>query len=913
MSTTDAAGFGADAQESAQRSPIVSFALANPGAAASPAGAVTQIIGCPFKKGDLPNGEWPRFLVGTMPVRATILDALATRWSDGSLKFVPVMLSVPQSIAAGQTIGVAVYPGRHLPAYSRRGPADIPAGLRVEVDGLDNLSGTWAANLSAGTVVKSVTYGNGPGGWVGKVRVNFAQNGADHGQFVCDFYLAALANPDGSLKGLRVLGKLKLPYCDVTAGGGATDRQNFVSFSRMQVLCGTGTLVRDCFGSDAAGWNFGPSRAFAFAWQAGNVFAAQSGYSTKNGGDCGYLVRLATTGTLPAPLKTGTPYFTASVTASTIGFSTNSKGAATGLAKVSATDAGSGTHSATPYPCLAYFGALFTAGPNGMWDFVQGRGSDSADTSLRAQIDPKYWVATGLLPSIDTAIADVVSQPAAVYRPNSAEPLTRDLEETGDRPDIGPLTNWAVTHFLTQAQSDEQCVRVTALALAQLSIGIENSATLTLPCVNNGSDGAGTGYAGMPAPNPLFTWSPGAVPSIGFTDKTNPNVLIAGFQEQVFSHMPQPFYYAYLFTGEPQHLDALLENAVNAICGRMSAIGACAITADAFSFGTNACRNYTVGANPTRYGVCAGEQSIRTNAWGFATLVTAAAICPDIHPACASYKAYFCDMVGDNVAFYNDLLGALETANPYAFANGLGFVSPSALPVTEDWNLGYIGYAWCLAVSAAERSDALAPLNHLISHFGHVYETWGGWHLGAYQSIVKASNAQGAPLIASDAGYAHDGYGLSWSAGASGQFTGAQKTNGVLSDGDAWFFIDTIPSDPQACPAGFAKYTPYYAVNLSGNVFGLADSPGGAALPTTDANANADAFCMGIANPSTGYVAANSNAGYGTLVLGMLNNAAAVGASVAPGLQADMTARFNAAALSFGSYPKWGMAASLDQ
>ncbi len=316
-------------------SPITNITLENTSSGQLAAGTVTQLIGCPFKKGDVAKGCWPQFqLTDGTNVPSTILNKLATTWNDGSLKFVPVMLSIPNAVGGGSKITINILPGGQLPPPSPRKLSDLHQGIspRVEVDGLDNLNGTWTMRLEHGihSRTKTMCYGNGSAGAVWKVRANARQAGADHGQLVCDFYVASLANPDGSLKGLRILGKVKLPYYDTT------QPMNWISFSRFQLcLDKLGTVVRDCFGN-----NFGASRAYNFTWAQGSTFDASHGYSTKNYGDYGYCTRLTTTGTLPTGLSTNTSYFTGSPTSTTIGFATCATVPSQDL--VSATDDGSG-------------------------------------------------------------------------------------------------------------------------------------------------------------------------------------------------------------------------------------------------------------------------------------------------------------------------------------------------------------------------------------------------------------------------------------------------------------------------------------------------------------------------------------------------------------------------------------------
>ena len=117
------------------------------------AGSVTQIVGCPFRKGDLAIGDWPQFqLTDGTPVPCTLLSRQATTWSDGSLKFIPAMLQIPVAVAGHKTLSVNVLSGGWLPQPSPRSLSDFTQGIspQVQVDGLDNLSGTWVMELAGG-------------------------------------------------------------------------------------------------------------------------------------------------------------------------------------------------------------------------------------------------------------------------------------------------------------------------------------------------------------------------------------------------------------------------------------------------------------------------------------------------------------------------------------------------------------------------------------------------------------------------------------------------------------------------------------------------------------------------------------------------------------------------------------------
>lgn len=889
---------------------LTSITLVNTSTNATNPNSVTQLIGCPFRKGDISKGTWPQFQLndGTA-VPCTILERLAVSWSDGSLKFVPVMLSIPESVAGNGSMTVNILSGGQMPAPSPRKLSDFHHGIdpQVQVDGLDNLDGTWAMDLSQAIKArtKTVAYGNGAAGAVWKVRANAQQNGTSHGQLVCDFYIASLANPDGSLKGLRILGKLKLPYYDTSA------TMNWISFSRFQLcLNAQGTLIRDCFGT-----NFGSVRAYTFSWASGSTFNADSGYSIDNYGDKAYCTRLSTTGALPTGLSTDTSYFTGGVTATTIGFATCATSPDSYL--VSATDAGSGTQTATPYPYLAYFGSLFTAGPTGMWDFVQGSGSDSADTPLRFQMNQSYWLATELLPPYDLTIV-ATNNSSTSYWPNCSEPVTRYLETTGDRDDLGILPAWYVRHFLTQAAVDEQVVRVVSLIGGHgFSIGLESSATLTYPCANNGSDNNGASYKGMPAPNTSFTWAPGAVQTVGFTDTTNPMVLLAGFSAQDTSHLAQFNYYPYLFTGEPWHLDMLLEHANNAVYQRWRVNGVADISETIYELSVNTngggCRNLQIGSNPWRYGITIGcnGNSIRGDAWASGLLAAAAGIGPDRNPDCPSYKKYFSDM---NTSTWNAAVDIIQALPPFARKLGLWFV-PYGYPVytAEQWQMAYLGAAVAMAAKVTENTRALVALHALTNYFDYLVERFSGWAAGAYLTVIRTGNQSGSPLVTNDSRIAFVGPTINWSAG--GQFVVSSYFNYTPQDGDSVIFADSFSGNGFVTPAGFSKYKPYYMVNLSGDTFGLSSKRNGQAQSLTDSYSGSAQFYIVSTNPPpTGSMCEIGDpASYNSEILGMLNYAVADGIAVGSGTISDLAYRNQQAGTNYSADPKWGMTSTFTQ
>lgn len=907
---------------------LTTITLINSGGSTQAAGKVTQVMGCPFKQGDIPSGQWPKFqtTIGATSVKCTILNNLATYWPDGSLKYVPVVLMLPSSIASSGTLSIDVLAGGSLPSASARGTSDFSNGItpQIQATGLDNLSGVWTADLTQGISanIKIVTYGNGDCGWFGKVRTNFRQSGADHGQLVCDFYLASLANNDGSLKGMRALGKVKLPYYN-----GTSPNKNWMSFSTFAFYSDNGvTVVRDCMAT-----NFGAARAKTFTAAGGVAITSTHGYATTNGGDYGYALRLTTTGTLPSGFSSSTTYFSNIVNSTTMQFCSNSQNPSGHT--VSSGSAGTGTHTWTPYPYLCYFGALFTASPTGTQDWMQGAGSDAADSTLRYQINKRYWVSTKMLPPYDIT-TNPTSNSSYTYWPNCSGPVTRFLEQSGERDDLGVMPAWYARHFLTQAAVDEQIVRITSLVGGHFSVGVESSATLSFPCANNGSNGAGLAYSGMPTPLPTFRWLPSvtSVFGAGNSDTTNASVLIAGFFEQDTTHMPMFNYYPYLFTGDPWHLDMLLEHAHSGLIARLGTTGTANISSTNFQTGTagSGVRNITFGAS-TIYGALIGcyTASQRADSWAICLMGAAAGIIPASMPGNTSYSTYFPDIIKATgqaqVAIINTLNSGGAT---YAYNNGL-WSTPYQVnwPIIDQW-MGQGAYGaggQSLAYALTQDSNLGTALQNSCAWIDHVVSAFGGWHVGCEETLVKTANAEGSPLATSDATIGFHGPNINWSSGTN-LFTNFgvgnnNSTNYVATNNDRIIFMDPVTGDlPAPTPAGFSKYTAYYVVNASGsspgagNTFKLSATQGGSPITLTDTYSGAGVYYVWwSAAPSTGSINAMATSGYNTIICGGQSYAYALGKGPLLTTLNDLVSRNTAFGISYTSDPKWNMITTFSQ
>lgn len=197
---------------------LTTITLANTSATEQSAGFVSPMFGLPLKQGDVPAGQYPAFFLSDdTPVPATIHSV--TSWPDGSMKWCGVFLRVPTTVAGSGTLAITVKNGGSAPGSSARALSDFTAAnLSVELTGITNLSGVWASTLNdAITNGTAVQIADGPAGAIWRVLGDFKQSGSAHGQLVCWHYVAALQNASGGLLGVRYLGRVAQPWCDVTS------------------------------------------------------------------------------------------------------------------------------------------------------------------------------------------------------------------------------------------------------------------------------------------------------------------------------------------------------------------------------------------------------------------------------------------------------------------------------------------------------------------------------------------------------------------------------------------------------------------------------------------------------------------------------------------------------------------------
>jgi hypothetical protein len=842
----------------------------NTSASAIGADYIPPMIGHPFKKSNVPSGQYPKFaLADGTNVPYTMFGK--TTWADGSLKFASFLLRVPAALAGSASVALTVTSTATAPATtSARTLADLSSGsldLNVTVAGLDNLSGTWVSSLNQGITDADdiLVYGDGACGKVWRVRQQFMQSGANHGQLECYWYIAALQNAAGGLYGIRYLGRVTQPWFDID-----TPAKTYRAFSSLLIKNGAAT-VRDAWAGHS------DAKSFTYAGSGNSLACTAHGFESQT------LVRAAGT-TLPTGLTAGTSYFiNAEETPNAVRIQATTEFYG-GSPAVALSGTASGDFTLTGYPHLTHFGSLWTCGASARWDYVQAGGTVASDATVRVQHDSAYWQTSGLVPAYEAVTP--TAQTAFSYFPMTMGPVQRATGGTGERDDIGILPAWYVRHLLSQRAIDEQVVRVAGLAQGHAAIAVYSNATKTIKPLNAGT------YAGMPAASATFRWDGTTGNTNGFTSPTG-NSINTGLGTLSFDHQPALAAYALMVTGEPQYMDLMIEFA------NLSVMIGYGIASVATAQLLSAERNVVVGAN-TYSGAVSMNFQPRASAWATRDIAYAAALVPDSAPQCATYKAYFNDLNNGNFAAmkdYTDNVAPLEWRT-------LGLMQFNGQPVISPWMVGYYVQSMAQNVRMTENANALYMLNHAAKWFTSVYTSQGAWHTTAYRAVVRSA-ASGGNYVTSMAGVAHFGTNPSptWTTGTNVFTIAAQVDGWTLANGDILMWDD----QETTTPAGLTACVPYFVVGKSGNNFQLSLTAGGAAVAVSTSGSGL-AYVHLAATPASGVIGNRLDPdGYISNMRGALKLAQSAGATVSTALIAEYGTR-GANAIDYATNQKYNFA-----
>ena len=935
---------------------VTTIVLHNFGSSTQSAPFVTPMFGMMFHKGDIPNGcigRAPQFIIQGQTTPLGFSESVQPHcWNDGSLKAAAFMLLDTTAVGAGtssaQTINV--FSGGSAPATSSRSPNDFnPASvgggncdINNQVVGLDNLSGSWEADLWNGYEMNGADYKymDGMAGAVWRIRASYRQSGAAHGQLEDWYYAASLQDPRGRYYGMRWLGRTTMPYYNNNSSPHALQFASFASYKDYD----RSTQLADL-------WS-GHGNAIGFDWSGTgncqNNLCLTTGSGSMNW-EYGNLIRVTTTGgaTPPTGLFTGTSYFVDNGPASPYQMQKfllfqNSAIAGSGVA-ITGYCSLSFRCFATSYPYVTAFGSLFDAGggigvPAGMpyWNYRQCGGSGpSSDATIQIFENNIYARKSMLIPpyAFTNFINGITLSPTDTssygYFPMTAGPVERYLETTGERKDIGPFTGWASTYFFNVGKpfdndglTDERVIRIVGLAPANWPINLRDYSTKSLPCLNNGENNASSPYPGMPACMYYrFRWDATTSDS-GFTNSNcghctlpeNSNVWLAGYSIWNSSHAPDFEMPAFLVTGEPQYMDMIEELGDWALYQRAS--GGTSPSAAVVNSTTEQLAPCTGGCSESKnfyvngmyyYGATLnGHNELRVDAWAHRFVAEAAMI---NDPENSSYHRYFQDV---EAAYSGAALGFLDmfsTVNPYVARYGIWNEGESPLVA---WTLDYMIGATAQGYAYAENSNDLIFLDKLVLMPEHIDAIAGQAYSAPYSIMVRpAPNAVTTQYLANDTGLAYASFNISWKANST---TFSCYQNACLGGwhgytpnaGDTILFCANSACGTVA-PSGLTLEAYYIMFNPKGYTFNLGLMGANctqavqtaciAVTPGNSASAQAaffyssripanESITSGVGGDGTGYVAiAYGNLEYACAVEMVVNGSTAVTSQILSDLQ----------------------------
>lgn len=424
----------------------------------------------------------------------------------------------------------------------------------------------------------------------------------------------------------------------------------------------------------------------------------------------------------------------------------------TGGFSYSFTDYGSGT--ITPVPGLWSFNRIMFANQDAEYNFFQGTGSLSADTTLRAQINQAYWSAVKFVAPFDLTLngstfGGVISDTTYSYNwnPYCIQYFNQDQSGVGNHTDIGMYPNIAAVEFYNQSKISLKSVRIVGLSAALQIFDFKDATTDTIVRLDNPSNPS---YTGLPASSVAATvnWQ-GLGSGGGFTPPPEGSGSI-GFNTSISEHEPNYSWWAYLRTGELQYLHFITE----------IANGQLLVTGNEFRNPTPA----SSGVTPASYGVQMFYGEFRAMGWAGRDQQQAAFIYPwnPTAPTALDYDGtqtgkYLNDIadVSANFPMNQFNSGAAVYGSQNSYIQSAYFWIPALLNysgsgLTTYQNNGYVSFEVAIAMTgmihAYLRGNTLAGdwLALMINRWNYIGTHYAGSSTGG---SVGAGNPNGYTYI----------------------------------------------------------------------------------------------------------------------------------------------------------------------
>ncbi len=555
-------------------------------------------------------------------------------------------------------------------------------------------------------------------------------------------------------------------------------------------------------------------------------------------------------------------------------------------------------HTTTETPgsniLIPHFGSIVTCGATAQWDYIQGGGTAAADCTVRVVPDFEYFSKSQMLVpyAYGTSVTDLAS---VDYYGHGRGSMVRATGDTGERPEIGVMPSWVASYALNGSAVNERQVRVNAMVTTGWPVGARLSSTLMPPPVTSPS----ASYTGLGTNQP--TWRMG---SVGYPTLTGNDSL--WLETENGHHRAGATYPAYLFTGEPQYLDLLVEQAANFIATMPPGNGTTWTTTDPV---TSARSGAFDNRDPIIDGVTYHgaalmfrEDLLRFQAWMLRDVAQASAILPDTCPSGTEIKKYLREVAESNWAAFV----AYRNALPADYRdNGIFGLKPSYISLERTWTVGYLSNSFAHQYGITKHANAFTCAQHSANFWSKI-EADPELDMAAAASYdLYVFNAAGQRINRVDELFFVPQYCVITyaSAGNTITFSGGNDNFGFVNG-------DSIRGD-SAFVSGITTGQKLYFINKSGKSAQLSATPGGS--PLTIINGAFYGPGLRIANfaPTLTYEDDLSPQSYLANVTGAIRHLNAIGCTGLTAAVADMDARVVSGAVDYSGVPKNAMASTL--
>ena len=541
----------------------------------------------------------------------------------------------------------------------------------------------------------------------------------------------------------------------------------------------------------------------------------------------------------------------------------------------------------------------------GDYNYVQGGGSDAADTTTRVRFTPSKLVRTQQFGPYDTA-QSATSNASVSYVPYCRGNMLRYTPNTGERDDIGLFPAWVVRALLKQTAVDERCIRVNALAAGGWRIVVRQQASKNvIACVDIQAS-----YTGMGTMRTSWRHWPDAY----MTGLQNPASWSSLWAEEFCSHhRASAFYYAAQITGEQQYFDMMAELATVTMLNMEPNTQGWSTTLPITSpvtggFGERG--SLIAGTTYKGAGLIFRQDNYRIPAWGSRDIAHAAAILPDSGTHYTGVKAYLRDVLTScwnaTTAYNNAMSADWRAAGLWSLNSRIAVDEAYEGP----WGMGYMVNSVCHQSKTVPETGVTTFRNHIAKLPAQIHA--GGFDVACLASyrlcqynetarIDKTSEIVCQPRDTTLTPSTSDSFFT-----ISGPNSGWTPTNG-----DVFMFSTTMSAAKPFSAA--VNDRRLYAVNVNTGTkrFQLALTPGGSPITVTS-SAAINLFAMRVQNfdPRFSFEGYDTTDGYCSNWTSAMRHLVACGETTVAGAQARQEQLFSNSGVSFASDPKNAMAAS---